>query len=71
MEVGNLDDIINEVWNLYPNQVDAAIEMVATKYELNQTLATHLVINAWMSMNQRYPMNLPRYLVFETRFSMN
>ena len=71
MEVGNLDDIINEVWNLYPNQVDSAIELVATKYELNKTLATHLVVNAWMSMHERYPMNLPRYLAFETRFSMN
>ena len=71
MEVGNLDDLINEVWELYPNQVDAAIDLVATKYELDKTLATHLIVNVWMTMNNKYPMNLPRYLVFETKFSMN
>ena len=71
MEVGNLDDLINEVWELYPNQVDAAIDLVATKYELDKTLATHLIVNVWMTMNNKYPMNLPRYLVFESKFVMN
>ena len=71
MEVGNLDDLINEVWELYPNQVDAAIDLVATKYELDKTLAAHLIVNVWMTMNNKYPMNLPRYLVFETKFCMN
>lgn len=71
MEVGNLDDLIIDVWELYPNQVDAAIDLVATKYELDKTLAAHLIVNVWMTMNNKYPMNLPRYLVFETKFCMN
>ena len=71
MEVGNLDDLIIDVWELYPNQVDAAIDLVATKYELDKTLAAHLIVNVWMTMNNKYPMNLPRYLVFETKFIMN
>ena len=71
MEVGNLDDIINEVWGYYPNQVDDAITYIAEQYEMDKTLATHLIVNVWMTMNQRYPINLPRYLVFETKFLMN
>ena len=71
MEVGNLDDLIIDVWELYPNQVDAAIDLVATKYELDKTLAAHLIVNVWMTMNNKYPMNLHRYLVFETKFCMN
>ena len=71
MEVGNLDELIIEVWDLYPNQVDAAIQLVERKYELDKILATHLIVNVWMTMNNKYPMNLPRYLVFETKFCMN
>lgn len=71
MEVGNLDELIVEVWDLYPNQVDAAIQLVETKYELDKILATHLIVNVWITMNNKYPMNLPRYLVFETKFCMN
>lgn len=71
MEVGNLDDIITKVWSYYPNQVDDAITYIAEQYEIDQALATHLIVNVWMTMNQRYPMNLPRYLVFEGKFIMN
>ena len=36
MEVGNLDDIIKEVWNYYPNHVDDAITYIAEQYEIDQ-----------------------------------
>ena len=71
MEVGNLDDLIEEVWDMYPNRVEEAMKYVAEKYEINVTLAAHLVLNVWATMNHRYPMNLPRYLVFESKFTMN
>ena len=51
MEVGNLDDLINEVWDYYPNQVDDAITHIAEHYELDMALATHLMVNVWMTMN--------------------
>ena len=58
-----VDKLIPEVMQHYPNEPVDAMKYLIEKYEIDTLTASHLVNVVWGYLDMKYPMNLPNFLV--------
>ena len=66
MEVPSLlqvDKLIPEVMQHYPDEPVNAMKYLIEQYALEALTATHLVSVIWSHLDMKYPMNLPNFVV--------
>ena len=59
----NIDILMDEVSQHYPDEPIDAMRYLVNTYIIDSMLATHLISVIWSTLHQRYPMNLPNFLV--------
>lgn len=58
-----VDKLIPEVMQHYPDEPVNAMTYLMNKYDLEPMTATHLVSSIWGTLHMKYPLNLPNFLV--------
>jgi hypothetical protein len=58
-----VDKLIPEVIQHYPDEPVNAMTYLMEKYELDAMAATYLISSIWGTLHMKYPLNLPNYLI--------
>ena len=69
--LGNIEEIVEEVRHFYPDKIHGAIGYLETRYNLNIYHASHIASIAWQTLNYQNPWNLPVFAVYLTNININ
>jgi len=69
--IGNIQDLENEIVQFYPSQVNSAISYLTETYELDIQHAAHIASVLWQTLHHKNPWNLPKLTVYVTYLNMN
>ena len=58
-----VEKLVTEVEQHYPDEPVNAMRYLMETYELNDMSATHLVIKIWNHLHMKYTLNLPTFLI--------
>ena len=62
--IENIENIIKEIEQFYPDKIHGAIGYLESRYNLNIYHASHIASVAWQTLNHQNPWNLPNLAVY-------
>jgi len=62
--IENIENIIKEIEQFYPDKIHGAIGYLESRYNLNIYHASHIASVAWQTLNYQNPWNLPNLAVY-------